>query len=148
MTTRVGNQSFFSEALYELCELDFDAIEAYEAAIRNLESSDYKLQLSEFKKDHQRHTEELKALLKKHDAKYPNGPSIKNILTQGKVIMGKLLGDQSILKAMHSNEIDTNTAYERLNQHDGKWQDSEDILRRGLMDEKKHKQWLEDNMDD
>ena len=41
------------------------------------------------------------------------------------------------------NEIDTNTAYERINNHEDKWPDSLDTLQAGLADEKKHKAWLD-----
>jgi hypothetical protein len=153
MATMVGTQSNFEDALYELCELDYDAVEAYEAAINRIGGGDkekniekqkeYKEKLKEFKEDHQRHIEEIRSFLRKRDAKIPEGPSAKSILTQGKVVLGNLLGDKSILKAMLSNEEDTNTAYERLNDHPEKSTEAEEFLRQGLRDEKKHKAWLE-----
>jgi rubrerythrin len=143
MATMVGTQSIFEDALYELCELDYDAAEAYEAAINRLEKKEYKEKLVEFKKDHHRHIDEIRSLLAKQKAKIPEGPSAKSILTQGKVVLGNLFGDKSILKAMLSNEEDTNTAYERLNNHPEKSTEADAFLRQGLKDEKKHKQWLE-----
>jgi rubrerythrin len=143
MVTMVGTQVRFDEALYELCELDYDAIEAYKAAINRLENKEYVSKMEEFKQDHQQHVQEISNLLRKHQAKAPDGPSPKNILTQGKVVLANLLGDQAILKAMLSNEQDTNTAYERLNDHEEKWEDSLDILKKGLADEKRHKQWIQ-----
>ena len=44
---------------------------------------------------------------------------------------------------MRSNEIDTNTAYERMNEYEDKWPDSAVSLMRGLEDERRHKAWLE-----
>lgn len=143
MTTAVGTQTKFEDALYELCELDYDAVEAYEAAINRLEKEDYKATLRDFKNDHQRHIEEIRKLLETHQAKIPEGPSLKGLLTQGKVVLGNLFGDNSILTAMLSNEMDTNKAYERLNTHTEKWMDAIDTLARGLEDERRHKEWLE-----
>lgn len=145
MTTLVGKQHDFADALYELCELDYDSIEAYEAAINRLDSENLKAQLIEFKNDHQHHVDEISVLLSKHQAKVPQGPSNKQLLTQGKVVFANLFGDKAILKAMHSNEIDTNTAYERIVSHPGIWLDALEILLKGLQDEKRHKQWLEEN---
>lgn len=143
MTTTVGTQKKFEDALYELCELDYDAAEAYEAAINRLETEEYKAKLRDFKSDHQRHITDICTLLKEHQAESPEGPSLKCLLTQGKVVLGQLFGDTSILKAMLTNEMDTNTAYERLNVHPEKWIEANAILTRGLDDERRHKQWLE-----
>ncbi|MBS0184905.1 MAG: DUF2383 domain-containing protein [Proteobacteria bacterium] len=63
MATLVGTQTKFSDALKSLLELDYDAIEAYKAAIERLENQTYKDKLTEFQEDHERHVEELSALL-------------------------------------------------------------------------------------
>lgn len=144
MVTKVGMQLSFASALKDLLELDYDAIEAYDAAINRLENADYKAKLTDFKGDHQRHTNELTAILIKHSENAPTGPSIgKQWLTKGKVVLANLIGDKAILAAMRSNEIDTNTAYERINDYSDKWPDSIDILKAGLADERKHKAWLD-----
>ena len=49
--------------------------------------------------------------------------------------------------AMISNEIDTNTAYERLNYHEEKWPEAVATLRQGLADERKHQEWLQQQVD-
>lgn len=143
MTTLVGTQKDFADALKELCELDYDAIEAYKTAIKRLDNPLYISKLTEFMGDHERHTDEISQLLAKHSVKIPEGPSMKKFLTQGKVVLADLMGDDTILKAMQSNEVDTNTAYERLNKHEGKWTDSVQILERGLADERRHKAWID-----
>lgn len=144
MVTMVGKQAEFSDAIKELIELDYDAVEAYEAAISRLENTVYKGKLSEFLNDHKRHIKEFTTLLKKHNTDAPNSPSAgKQWLTKGKVVLANLIGDDAILSAMLSNEEDTNTAYERMNERTDKWDDSKDILRRGLEDERQHKKWFE-----
>lgn len=147
MVTLVGTQANFADSIRELLELDFAAIEAYEAAINRLEDEDYKSNLKRFKSDHERHIEKLSNLLREHKEEVPQDlSSTKQWLTQGKVVLANLVGDNAILKAMLSNESDTNTAYERMNERDDIWSDAIDILKSGLEDERRHKQWIEDSL--
>ena len=148
MVTKVGLQTEFVNALQDLLELEFDAVEAYDAAINRLEDEHYKSKLREFRGEHRVHIRELSAILQKHGKSVPTGPSGKQWLTKGKVVLGSLMGDNSILSAMRSNEVDTVTAYERLNEYNDKWPDSVEILKRGLNDERKHKAWLESVISD
>ena len=143
----MGTQTDFTDAVKELIELEFDAVEAYEAALNRIESSVYKQKLAEFKEDHLRHIQELSAVSQQHGGEVPQGPNaIKSFLTQGKVVLGNLIGDIAILKAMLSNEQDTNTAYERMENRDDKWLDVRAILDKAFEDEKKHKKWLEETI--
>lgn len=147
MVTFVGTQKDFAEALKEVVELDYAAADAYEAAIERLENTAYQAKLREFKKDHERHIEEISALLKKNKHEAPQkGDTAKEILTTGKVILANMVGDNTILQAMKSNEMDTNTAYERLEAHEGKWPEAKDIIHKSLQDEKRHKAWLENTI--
>jgi bacterioferritin (cytochrome b1) len=146
MTTLVGTQNEFHDALYALCELDYDAAEAYKAAINRLENVQYKHRLTEFLHDHERHIQDISSILKKHQQKTPKGPDMKQYLAQGKVALANLLGDTAILKAMITNEEDTNTAYERVNKYADKWEDAASIVAQGLDDERKHRQWLENTI--
>jgi hypothetical protein len=147
MFTLVGTQKDFSKAMKELIELEYETVEAYDVAYDKLTANDYKLKLNDFKKDHKKHIEQLTELLSEHNITAPKEASIGNQwLTKGKVIISGLIGDNSILKAMLSNEIDTNVAYERMCIHDSIWKDAENILKSGLEDEKKHKVWLENTI--
>jgi len=100
MTTFIGEQKDFSDALYALCELDYDAVEAYKAAINRLESEGYKARLYEFMLDHERHIKDISEALTKHQKLAPQKPDVKQYLTQGKVVLASLFGDKAILKAM------------------------------------------------
>jgi rubrerythrin len=143
MVTKVGMQTEFADALKDLMELDYDAVEAYDAAIDRLDNAAYIAKLAEFKKDHQRHISEIDDILSDHQIEAPAGPSGKQWLTKGKVILANLIGDEAILKAMISNETDTNTAYQRMNERTDIWVDAREMLKNGLADEQKHKAWLE-----
>lgn len=78
MATLVGTQNNFADAIRALVELDFDAIEAYEAAINRLENAQFKTQLKSFKEDHERHVRDLNGLLAIHNEKTVSGPDAKN----------------------------------------------------------------------
>jgi rubrerythrin len=142
MATFVGTQDNFTASLQALVEFEYDVIEAYEAAIHRLEDETYRLKLEEFKNDHGRHIEELSAILKKHNEKVPTGPSSKQWLTKGKVVVANIVGDRAILMAMSSNEDDSILAYERMVGAIEQWEDAKDPLNRGLADEMRHKAWL------
>lgn len=148
MATLVGTQKDFASALRELIELDYDAIEAYKTAINRLESTQYKVKLQEFQKDHETHVEELSKILNKHNGDVPTGPSNKQWLTKGKVVLANIIGDEAILAAMKTNEEDTNAAYENMAKRDDQWEDVKGIIQKGLGDERRHKIWLESVIDE
>ncbi|MDP5109905.1 MAG: ferritin-like domain-containing protein [Rickettsiaceae bacterium] len=146
MATMVGTQESFIKAIQELVELDYDAVGAYESAIKNLDKLEYKEKLEEFKQDHKRHITELSAFLGRCKEKVPSGPdNTKKLLVKGKVELASLFGDKNILSAMLSNEEDTNTAYKRMDSRVGESNDAEiaKIIAKGLADERKHKHWLQ-----
>jgi len=142
MVTLVGTQTNFANAIKELIELDRDAKEAYQAAIDRLNSQLYKEKLTSFMEDHERHIKELSGLLTKHLEEPPQEASVKQWLTKGKVVIANIIGDSAILKAMASNEVDTNSAYQRINERQDIWEDAKSILKKGWLDEKRHLEWL------
>lgn len=142
MVTLVGTQKSFADAIRNLIELDYDSIEAYEAAINRLSSEEYKQKLRGFKADHESHVKAFSELLRKHNEEVPSGPSAKQWLTKGKVVLAELMGDSTILLAMRTNEDDTNTAYQQMQNRDDKWEDAQDLIAKGLEDEKRHKAWF------
>lgn len=143
MVTFVGTQNTILEAVQSLMELDYDAMEAYEAAINRVDREDYKKKLKEFHADHKRHVDELSDYLRKQGLKPDVGPSVKQWLTKGKVFLANMIGDMTILRAMLSNEEDTNKAYDAMLQREDAKEDLKIILRKGLEDEEKHKKWIE-----
>ena len=144
MVTKIEFQESFADALFELIELEYDAVDAYESAVERIQDYYYKTQLEDFKEDHYRHIKQFSALLESHEYQHPTGPSEKQWLLKGKVIPAKLLGDETILKAMKSNKIDTNVAYERIQDREDVWKDARVLINQGMHDEKRHKAWLEE----
>lgn len=97
MATLVGTQNKFSDALYSLIELHYNAAEAYEAVINKVEKQSYQTKLKEFKKDHEQHAKEFSEILSKRECDVPQGPSFKQWLEIGKVKLATIIGDKQIL---------------------------------------------------
>jgi uncharacterized protein (TIGR02284 family) len=129
--------------LNALLELDYDAIEAYRAAIARLESSEDRQQLATFLADHERHTRELTPLVSAMGKEPSKGADMKQWLTKGKVIIAGLVGDKAILMAMKTNEDDTNVAYERAMQRSDLPSNVRVVIERNLGDERRHRAYIE-----
>lgn len=143
MATMVGTQKNLAKLLNALIELDFDAIEAYRAAIDKLENAGDKSQLQSFMADHQRHVTDLQPLVVGLGEKPAEKADVKAVLTKGKVVLAGIAGDHAILMAMKTNEDDTNTAYERACARDDLPADIRSILVRNLSDERRHRAYIE-----
>lgn len=131
------------KTLQELVKLDYDAIEAYDAAIERLDDRASQEKLAEFRDDHVRHTANLGGLLQGLGADVPDGPDAKRLLTEGKVVIAGLGGDKAVLRAMQANEKVTNETYEKAQKLDGLDAATRDTLAANFEDEKRHKAWIE-----
>lgn len=149
MATFAGTQTDFLDAISAIIELDYDAIKAYQAAIDRLDDEEYQEILQEFMEDHQRHIDDLSGYLTEQGQTPPFESDLKGILTQGKVVIAALTTDHAILRAMRSNEEDTNKAYERIVSHPAKPDELSQVLSQALSDERRHRNWFleEINMD-
>src|SRR5690606_21843548 len=99
--------------LNDLIELDYDAIAAYQAAIERLDNKVYKSKLKQVLGDYERLSADLTALVVSEGGDPKTEGDAKKMLTKGKVVLADLAGDEAILKAMKSNEAETNTKYEK-----------------------------------
>jgi len=137
------------DKLNSLIKLDFDAIEAYEAAIEKIETPTYREQLSRYCDDHLRHVRELSAIVSEYGGTAATGPDIKRLLTKGKVVIADLIGnDQAILTAMYANEEITNKAYEAaLSNLDNVKPETRAQLESNLADERGHRAWLDQQIE-
>jgi uncharacterized protein (TIGR02284 family) len=129
--------------LNDLIELDYDAIEAYEAAIRRLINPAYREQLGVYAQDHRRHTQKLSEMVSRLGGKPSKGPDLMRLLTKGKVLLAKLIGgDRAILTAMRINEEVTNRRYEIAIATDGMDAATLKVVQDNLADERRHRAWL------
>jgi uncharacterized protein (TIGR02284 family) len=146
MATTIGTETNLADMLTDLIQLDCDAAYAYRAAIERLENAGFRLILTAFRQDHLRHVDELGEHLSAIGKTPPADGDIKSFLTQGKVMLGGLVGDKAILQAMQSNEDDTNTAYERAVRHREVGPQLRAILQRAVDDERRHRDWIVETM--
>ncbi len=146
MATMVGTDKDITTLLNDLIVLDLDAIEAYEAAIARVSMVDRE-HLTRFMEDHQRHVRDLSALVRGFGVEPRSEADYKSILTKGKVVIAGLFDDESVLRAMKSNEDDTNQAYERATQQRGLPEHILAVLRTNLSDERRHRDWIEKRID-
>lgn len=131
-----------TKKLNDMLELEHDAIAAYQAAIERLDTAAYKKKLAEFTSDHERHIHDLTQLVQSEGGVAEESGDAKKLLTKGKVVIAQMAGDNSILKAMRSNEEQTTKAYEEaLDQ--GFPSPILSVMQRGLADERRHKAWIE-----
>jgi len=144
MVTTVGHESDLKDLLHDLIKLDYDAIDAYDAAIERLDDSKAKEALSGFRKDHERHIAELSPHLSGMGVEVPSESGAKSILTEGKVKLAALIGDSAILTAMATNEIETEAAYRTASERDDIDSKLRDKFLQGMADESIHRKWMED----
>lgn len=129
--------------LNNLLELDYDAIEAYEAAISGLTDPKNVKALQVYCDDHRRHTKVLSELVIALGGKPVKGPDWMRVLTVGKVQFAKLLGgDRAILIAMRINEEVTNRRYELAIALGGMDAATLQALQQNLADERRHRLWI------
>lgn len=143
MATMVGKSKDLVKLMNDLIALDFDAIEAYDAAIARLKTVNDKENLTRFMGDHRQHVTDLTALVRDMGEKPQDEADFKRVLTKGKVVLGGLIDDEAVLKAMKSNEDDTNKAYERATQHQGVPERVMAVFQKNLGDERRHREWIE-----
>ncbi len=144
MATTIGKEKDVIELLCNLIELDYDAIEAYQASIERLKDPEAKRRMREFMGDHERHTQDLSRCVRELGGQPPKRGDIKRVLTKGKVVLGSLGSDRGILMAMKTNEKDTNKAYERATSRTDVPRNVREILLRNYEDERKHLRWIEE----
>lgn len=139
---KVRVKDIFKE-LNSLIELDFDAIAAYESAISRQQSGVYKRKLDEFMQDHRKHVTALSAVVRELGGDPAKDTDVKRILTQGKVVIANIVGDDiTILKAMKSNEDQTNMKYEQATRKLRASARLGPLLASHLEDERRHRKWI------
>lgn len=128
--------------LNNLIELDYDAIEAYEAAIDRLDEAQLRERLMAFKRDHEKHTQNLGQWVSRLGGEPSTKGDFKQILTKGKVLIGALGDTKGILKAMKANEDVTNKMYEKALAEINEPPELVETIRQNFQDEQRHREWL------
>lgn len=142
MATFAGTQDNINDLITSLLNLEHDAIEAYDSVIERLEDATLSAKVSEFRQDHYRHVSELSEIATQNSIELPEGTP-KAMLTTGKVVLADLFGDNTILKAMETNEKDTVKAYENALKQPCCTPELKDICTRAHADEVRHREWMD-----
>lgn len=132
--------------LNDLVQLDIDAIHAYDAAIKNVDTLSIREALTNFKADHERHVRELSDVVIRFGGTPEKfSPDFKGFLLQGFTAVRSATGTEGALKAMKSNEELTNRTYQK-SLGMGFPTDVTALLQKNYSDEQRHiraiEQWL------
>lgn len=137
----VANEDL-TKHLNELIALDYDAIAAYDQAIDRLQDPTCKSELSNFKRDHEQHVRDLGRLVSQYGGTPRQRGDAKQMVTQGMVVIRSITGDKGIMKAMKTNEDQTNAKYEKAVQMRDIPNDVRTVLEKNLADERRHRSWI------
>lgn len=134
--------------LNDLLQLDHDAVQAYNVAIKNLSNESHRETLLRFRGDHERHIEELTRLIREHGgipielAHIPTGMfklAVQKVGTMG--------GDREILLAFKANERQSRDKYRKFASMPHP-EHVREVLERGAADEARHYAWALETLDD
>jgi uncharacterized protein (TIGR02284 family) len=131
------------EELNELIRFDYDAIGAYNAAINDIKEPQVRDPLIEFRGDHERHVQNLSAIVRRLGGKAAEKPDLKGFLRKTMTKVAGLGGTELTLKAMKSNEELLNNTYSH---HLIKFEwpdDIKEVIRQNYGDEQRHLAWVE-----
>jgi uncharacterized protein (TIGR02284 family) len=131
------------EELNELIRFDFDAVGAYNSAINDIKEIPVRDPLIQFRGDHERHIQDLSAIVTRIGGKPVDAPGLKGVVRKTMTKVAGLGGTELTLKAMKSNEEVLNKTYAHHVTLDFP-DDIKEVIRRNYGDEQRHLAWVED----
>lgn len=137
-------RSVIIDKLNDLIQLDVDAVEAYDHAIKHMEYKDIKKRFSEFQDDHRAHIRNLMELVQQMggNALKPT-PDLKGYLMEGYTLLMSLTGAKAALDAMRANEKTTYRTYLEAVEQDYP-EEVMKLLRINLAQEEQHLSYIEE----
>jgi rubrerythrin len=128
--------------LRSLCQLDVDAVGAYEAAIRRVSNHEVRSKLIEFQDDHRRHVRHLNERITQLGGRIvEEKPDIKGALLKGFTAMTSMAGNEGALLAMLGNEELTTHSYQAALKLDWTVEEKQ-LIERHYEDERRHLAWV------
>ncbi len=102
-----------ADKLISLCQLDIDAIHAYNKATGNIDQLDIKNSIAKFQGDHERHVKELSDMIRSYGSEPPEfSKDFKGFMLQAFTSIRSVTGIEGALKALRGGEKMTNRAYD------------------------------------
>lgn len=133
-----------TDKLNDLIQLDVDAVEAYDHAIKHVDYDDIRKRFIGFQEDHRAHIRNLSELVQKMGGTPAKPkPDLKGYLIEGFTALRSLIGTKSALEAMKTNEKLTNRKYEEAVGLDFP-EDAMKLLQANLSQEKRHLSYIEE----
>jgi vacuolar-type H+-ATPase subunit H len=135
------------DGLNDLLQLDHDAIGAYDVAIEKLADRDHANQILGFRRDHERHIQELNELIAALGGEAKNQPHLTGPFKQALQSLGAVGGDRGVLAAFRQNELQVRSKYELYAAKANHWpQNLKRAIDRNALDEERHYRWVADAM--
>jgi rubrerythrin len=133
------------DGLNDLLQLDHDAIGAYDIAIERLEDRDHANQILGFRRDHERHIQELNELIAGLGGEAKNQPHLTGPFKQALQSLGAVGGDKGVLASFRQNELQVRSKYELYAAKANHWpQNVKRTIDRNALDEERHYRWVAD----
>ncbi len=134
------------DKLKSLFHLDVDAVHSYNQAIKNMDESDYRQQLSRFRDDHERHVRDISERIRALGDTPPDySRDFKGFFLEGFAAIRSSTGTEGALNAIRSSEQITNHTYgDAVN-----WDvdsDTKSLIQKNFEDERRHLQWVEQTL--
>jgi rubrerythrin len=135
------------DGLNDLLQLDHDAIGAYDVAIEKLQDRDHANQILGFRRDHERHIQELNGLITALGGTPKNHPHATGPLKQALQSLGGMAGDRGVLVSFRQNELQARSKYEMYAARANQWPaDVKRAIDRNALDEERHYRWVADTL--
>lgn len=135
------------DGLNDLLQLDHDAIGAYDVAIEKLADRDHANQILGFRRDHERHIQELNELIAALGGEAKNQPHLTGPFKQALQSLGAVGGDRGVLAAFRQNELQVRSKYELYAAKANHWpQNLKRAIDRNALDEERHYRWVAEAM--
>ncbi|HEX8358512.1 MAG TPA: DUF2383 domain-containing protein [Longimicrobium sp.] len=135
------------DGLNDLLQLDHDAIGAYDIAIERLEDRDHANQILGYRRDHERHIQELNELIATLGGVPKNQPHFTGPFKQAMQALGALGGDRGVLVSFRQNELQVRSKYETYAARANHWPEHvKRAIDRNALDEERHYRWVADTL--
>ncbi|MBD3317283.1 MAG: PA2169 family four-helix-bundle protein [Chitinivibrionales bacterium] len=137
------NTKEVADKLNSLIQLDIDAVNAYDQAIARIKEPDIRGQLENYRDDHKAHIASLTEIIEDL-GEQPIKPSkdFKGFLIQGFTMIRSMVGTESALQAMESNEKVTNKKYAEAMDWDLS-NEIHEVITMNYQDEKEHLAYIQ-----
>lgn len=133
--------------LKSLCQLDIDAIHAYNECLHHIDITAVKRDIEKFRADHERHVKDLSALIHSYKEKAPEfSPDLKGYMLDVFSKLRSLTGTEGALKSLKGGENLTNKRYARAIDLDFP-ANIKNVIAANYKDEQRHLRYVEEAID-